>query len=210
MKLASPSELGRLDPGDRAQLSALVERLRDLRYVESIILFGSLARGEPRPDSDMDILLVVDKERAEDCFPEVSRRLVGIDRHRDIGLVVTNWRDMDAQFYRNVLSEGMLLHGDGRVPWDALGYERFRVIIYDASRCAPKARVRITKTVRGWSFRQRSKRGSKLRSYPGLAARGEVLLAGRATLLAPEKTAVEIATTLRRLGARVTALPVWR
>ena len=52
-----------LNPKDRAALekfkTLLNERLPGL--IEEVILFGSKARGDARPDSDMDILVIISK-----------------------------------------------------------------------------------------------------------------------------------------------------
>lgn len=42
-------------------LSILVERLRETLHPQSIVLFGSHARGTAGPDSDIDLLVVVDR-----------------------------------------------------------------------------------------------------------------------------------------------------
>jgi predicted nucleotidyltransferase len=44
-------------------LSLLAERIRDAVHPEKIILFGSWARGDARPDSDFDIFVQVEAGR---------------------------------------------------------------------------------------------------------------------------------------------------
>jgi predicted nucleotidyltransferase len=53
-----------LSPREREAINAFVERIRK-QYpdrVSRIILFGSKARGDSRPESDIDILLVADTD----------------------------------------------------------------------------------------------------------------------------------------------------
>jgi len=45
---------------DREQLGAIVEALVQALHPVRIILFGSRARGQARPDSDFDLLVVAD------------------------------------------------------------------------------------------------------------------------------------------------------
>lgn len=75
----------RIDP---AEMPAMLRRLV-VRYIhafapESIVLFGSHAKGTNRPDSDLDLLVVADvegdpglhqrraRQLAADCFPPVD------------------------------------------------------------------------------------------------------------------------------------------
>ena len=43
-------------------LSVLVNKLKELPEVQEIILFGSVAENRYRPDSDIDILVILNKE----------------------------------------------------------------------------------------------------------------------------------------------------
>jgi len=89
----------------------VLERYRD--KIDSIILFGSVARGEAKEDSDIDILVVGDvslEELVEVSFPIlleygelISAKNMGKDRF-----------DFSAKegysFVRNVLREGVVLY----------------------------------------------------------------------------------------------------
>jgi uncharacterized protein (UPF0332 family)/predicted nucleotidyltransferase len=61
---ASCRDLSPLQPNERAAVQAFADRLRD-QFGERIartVLFGSKARGESGPDSDIDILIVADAD----------------------------------------------------------------------------------------------------------------------------------------------------
>jgi uncharacterized protein len=80
-----------------------------------VILFGSRARGDERPDSDLDLLVIepgaVDRPRAE------SARLRGELRGLGIGLDVMvvsaryaeDWGHLDGSLLNEALSEGRVL-----------------------------------------------------------------------------------------------------
>ncbi|HZG43835.1 MAG TPA: nucleotidyltransferase domain-containing protein [Longimicrobium sp.] len=104
----------------REALQALLEQGSVREHTLSIILFGSNARGNARPASDLDLLVVAD---AEPHVASVLRILVdGIPeiRHRlglrlspyvlDAGRVRERHRDGDP-LMQNVLSEGRTLYG---------------------------------------------------------------------------------------------------
>ncbi len=51
-----------LAPNDRAALERAAAILREQFPIERLILFGSKARGEDKPDSDMDLLVLTREE----------------------------------------------------------------------------------------------------------------------------------------------------
>jgi len=80
------------------------------------ILFGSRARGDARPDSDWDILVLLDKEHLtledRDNLREPLEEL-GANINADISLLmrtVKEWSDRSFTiFYKHVEEEGILL-----------------------------------------------------------------------------------------------------
>jgi len=81
---------------------------------QKIILFGSYARGNPRPESDVDILVIMDTPLKE------SKQSLEIRRHLDVmfgmDLIVHTPKrlkermDMGDWFLRDVLKEGKVLY----------------------------------------------------------------------------------------------------
>jgi predicted nucleotidyltransferase len=80
--------------------------------IKSITLFGSVARGTARMDSDIDLLIVVDREDFR-----LRRELIGIafdillETGLDLSVKVISSKDFQARksfsFLRNVLAEGV-------------------------------------------------------------------------------------------------------
>ncbi len=115
----------REDRRTREALSALASGIPDVR---AIILFGSEARGDARPGSDTDILVVVDSPdeptagRVRDaCLAlaqehelALSWHVVGLDQVRE-------WDQAGDQFWASVLRDGIWLQGDSpeamRLKW---------------------------------------------------------------------------------------------
>jgi uncharacterized protein len=75
-------------------LRTIVERMCDTFDVRRIVLFGSRARGEARPDSDFDVLVEVDSDTK---YWERQRRGYGAFGPRDwsMDLVVKNPAEME-------------------------------------------------------------------------------------------------------------------
>lgn len=81
-----------------------------------VILFGSQARGDARPDSDWDVLILLDKERVTgDDIDNYSYPLweMGLDYNENINAILytkEQWRhDVASPFNVNVAHDGIRL-----------------------------------------------------------------------------------------------------
>lgn len=105
---------------DEALLHQMVEAIVREVSPETIILFGSRARGDARPDSDVDLLVV----EAEPFLPQRSRRkeaarlymaLRGLAVSKDILLYsrdeFDHWKNSLNHVVGKAHREGRLLHG---------------------------------------------------------------------------------------------------
>jgi predicted nucleotidyltransferase len=97
-------------------LNEVVRRLSEVNQPVRIYLFGSAARGDSRPDSDYDIMVVV----PDDTPPDLRRSRRGYRAVRDLGvprdIFVSTNRDFETQlhlkasFPSTVVREGILLY----------------------------------------------------------------------------------------------------
>ncbi|MBU0694508.1 MAG: nucleotidyltransferase domain-containing protein [Candidatus Omnitrophica bacterium] len=102
---------------NQAQIREIVNRIRSNYPLEKIILFGSYVYGQPKEDSDLDLLVVVESsdlprhKRAR----EIRKRLWGfINTPKDI-LVYTKdeieeWKDVKQAFITKIISKGRVLY----------------------------------------------------------------------------------------------------
>lgn len=100
-------------------LSELRERL-DLRKVERIVLFGSVARGSERPTSDIDLLIVVkkggDKEEVRNKALAASVELSSVLGNPIIPVVYSIEEAVskkNSPLFKNIWREGKILFENG-------------------------------------------------------------------------------------------------
>lgn len=100
----------------------IVQALKPLRDVHRVILFGSHARGTSSRDSDVDILVILNKHGFAASYAErqsnrlrVSRELMQVRKKVPMDLLVytvDEWRaltDAGTDFARNIQEEGVVL-----------------------------------------------------------------------------------------------------
>ena len=96
---------------DPKVLDDLVRRIVEVARPRQIILFGSAARGEMRPDSDLDVLVVVpDGTPCRQMTQTTYRHLIGLDAAVDMVVATQNdlqqYGDNFGLVYYSPLREG--------------------------------------------------------------------------------------------------------
>jgi predicted nucleotidyltransferase len=95
-------------------IQEIVRRIVEVAKPEKIILFGSAARKEMGPDSDLDFLVIKSCKNRRKTARKIRRRLIGIGIPKDI-IVATpqdmeRYKDTIGLIYRPALKEGKVLY----------------------------------------------------------------------------------------------------
>jgi uncharacterized protein len=77
--------------------SEVVQKIALALNPQQIILFGSRARGDFRPDSDYDLLIVVDDKDESRCF-ELAGKAHSVVRGKDLALDVIVYPKSEFEF----------------------------------------------------------------------------------------------------------------
>lgn len=106
---------------EQQTIRKITERLRALKP-HKVILFGSYAWGVPRPDSDIDLVVILDRELPFQSFRERMDNVVNVRRmlfdiNRDVSLDVlvyslAEWQmilEAGSPFLREIETRGVLL-----------------------------------------------------------------------------------------------------
>lgn len=147
---AHDSRLRHLLPAERRAVSRFCEELdRALPgRIQRLILYGSKARGDAHPESDVDLLLVVDSRttEVEEAVLDLAARV-----HREDGVFLEVLEmtpaDLEAQcalgtpFIRNVAEEGIPLIGESVVVGEGKPKEVARHFLASARENVRAARV---------------------------------------------------------------------
>jgi hypothetical protein len=99
-------------------ITEITRRLVEYYHPERIYLFGSAARGDAGPDSDLDFCVVLPDEAPESLYrPGIHRALWGVDAAAD----VVRWpaSDFDMRAAQVKASLPATIVREGRVLYDA-------------------------------------------------------------------------------------------
>ena len=95
-------------------LNEIVQRVVEVAQPEKIILFGSAARGEMGPNSDVDLLVVKDAEDGRGLAARIHRNLRGVRIAVDAIVVapahVERYKDCHALVIKPALREGTVVY----------------------------------------------------------------------------------------------------
>ncbi|HEY7950699.1 MAG TPA: nucleotidyltransferase domain-containing protein [Solirubrobacterales bacterium] len=101
---------------DEILIAEAGRRLAEAAPDARVILFGSYARGEAQPDSDLDLLVIEPKLRSRrDEFVRLRRKLRGLKVPIDLIVVSTDhveeWGHFEGTMLNEALNEGRVLAG---------------------------------------------------------------------------------------------------
>ena len=99
---------------DHETLDDIIQRIVAVAQPDKIILFGSAARGEMGPHSDVDLLVIKDTEDARGLAAQIYRKLRGIRVAVDAVVVapahVERYQDSHALVIKPALREGTVVY----------------------------------------------------------------------------------------------------
>ena len=97
-----------------AILDDIIDRIVEVACPEKIILFGSAARGDMGPNSDVDLLIVREGGHSRELVGRIYRKLHGVGAAVDAVMVspadVERYKDSHALIIKPALAEGRVVY----------------------------------------------------------------------------------------------------
>lgn len=106
-------------PVNAELIDEIVRRIAAASRPQKIILFGSQVRGEARPDSDIDLLVIADSskprhQRAASLYGAMSDILVAMDILVYTPEKVKEWSNVPQAFVTTAVREGYVVYENRR------------------------------------------------------------------------------------------------
>lgn len=186
-------------------LKKIVSTLSTIKDVKAIILYGSFAREDYGPRSDIDLVLITNKKEA---IEDIQNAIVSLDVGRSIQPIVRTEKEItetDSGLLQNLFLEGKVLFL--REPIDIhvaalLQLKPFLIYTFDLAHLDQKTKARFNRT-----FYPRRRDNYE---YPGLLStlKGEKLASGCITVPFSEKKAAE--KFFRSFKVKANAVRIWK
>jgi len=96
----------------RAALTQFVTKVRKLKHVKKIILFGSVAKGTEKPSSDVDTAIIVNKEsmNLEKQINEIVDEVLKASRIKIVPLVFTEKELSKKEHFKKEIDKGEIVY----------------------------------------------------------------------------------------------------
>ncbi|KYK27014.1 hypothetical protein AYK20_03165 [Thermoplasmatales archaeon SG8-52-1] len=179
--------------------------------IESVIVFGSVARDQARKESDLDVCIVL---KNQDINSKISNKILNLEEKYDknINLVFTDtsFKDLDRQFIETILREGITIYGktpDASI--NQLELEPYEIIKFDLSNLDQSKKMKIKRLLYGIKTKKKYKGKIYKNEQKGLVEKLGGLRIGIASILIPEKKSWELENILRENGVSLRKITIW-
>jgi predicted nucleotidyltransferase len=175
----------------------------------SVVLFGSMARGDYDKGSDIDLLLVFEEENPKRHMDWVAGIITELRPHREIRPTFTNLKDVDPSLVREVLREGRVLYGRVVMSPEGAGLRAYKIISYDLRGASSTVRARVARRIYGYESEKEIKGKVKKYTYEGLKSRKDCYVLGKGVVALPQEDAIGFIEFLKRSNVAYKEIDAW-
>ncbi len=183
------------------------EKVKNIRGVMQIVLFGSVSRGEDNVNSDIDIAVVFDKA---DKF-ELSRQ-VNKYKHERIQTTLVDVKDLpkESELTGALSGEGLILYGHPiRIIADKIELKPKVLISYSLSSLPQTEKMKLNRALHGSVSKSQFKGKYYKTKAIGFVKEPGIDKINKGVLLVDRRKATKIINLLKRFGAEVKESVVW-
>lgn len=201
----------------RGPLFEFIREASGIDRIYSIIVFGSVARGEAEKKSDIDIAVVFDIKGNVNRLSERDETIkIAHTVEEKYGVtfqIVFADRELtgfDTYFVQQLFREGIMLFGkQPSIKAEKLELEPYALICYSLAGLPVSDKMRVRKALYGWKTVKKSGKKTYKSEDEGLLKRLGGKPLNPATILVPFKNARILTDALKRFRAKQKLLNVW-
>ncbi len=185
----------------------LVQRIKEVPNILQIILFGSVARGEDRATSDIDIAIIHDSRDKFNLMNEVNKH-----KSEKIQTTFVHLRDLpsETELVGALSGEGLLLYGHPIIIQEKkLNLKPKKIIVYSLTSLPQTEKMKVNRALYGSTSKSSYQGKEYATTTTGLQREPGIVKIGTGVLLVEREKAAKVVNMLKRFKVQVQEIPVW-
>jgi len=182
------------------------EKIKDIKHVLQIVLFGSVARGEDNEKSDIDIAIIHDSKDQFLLIKEVNK-----NKNEKIQATFIHINEIanEREIAGALSGDGLLLYGKPiYITEKRMSLSAKVLIFYSMKDIQQNAKVKLSRALYGSISISKSNGKKYITKTKGIMELG-VEKISKGVLLVDRKKASQVRNTLRRFNVKFKEIPVW-
>jgi len=185
------------------RIETIAQKLAQLPEVKATVLFGSIARGDAKPSSDIDLLVITSEKQAEErILAEISKLQRRADRKlQAIVKTLEDVKHASPALLQNIAHHGKLIYLAPGVefPIRDLFHEKMATLFsYDISHLSQEKKNALNRALYGYSQKTRG----KIYKVEGFLEKYGGERIGRAVIMVPSEHKEIFKELLNNAGAK--------
>jgi predicted nucleotidyltransferase len=201
---------GMIDDSFDELVREIKKTFRRKKEAETIILFGSVARGDAGKESDLDLCVVYKKggrKTISDIILDMEKKY---NKNMNVIFTDSEFKDLNRQFIETIIKEGIVLKGDmPKVSVQRLELEPYELMSYDLTSLSQTDKMRIKRLLYGSTSKKKYKDRVYESKKKGLVKKTKGIRVGKASIIIPERHASEVEMALRDYGVKLRKYTIW-
>lgn len=183
------------------------EKIKGIKGIIQIILFGSVSRGEDKANSDIDLAIVYEDRDKFEIMKEANKL-----KDEKIQATFLNIKELpnETELTGALSGEGILLHGQPiKIKVDKTELKAKILINYSLSKLTQTDKVKVNRALYG-SISNSEFKGKKYKTETkGLVNEPGIEKINKGVLLVDRNKATKIINMLKRFGVEFREIPLW-
>ena len=183
------------------------EKIKHIKGVLMVVLFGSVARGEARPDSDIDIGIIYSHNEKFEVMSKINPF-----KHKDIQITLIQVKDLpkETELVGAISGEGLLLHGSPMyIQAKKIKLEPKVLFNYDLSGLLQTDKVKFSRALYGSVSTSINNQKVYQTKTQGVTSELGIEKISKSVLLAERRKASQLTSVFKRFKVKYKEIPLW-
>lgn len=183
------------------------ESIKNIKGILQIILFGSVALGEDKPSSDIDIAIIHNRKDKFDLMKEANRF-----KHEKIQTVFININELykETELIGALSGEGLILYGRPiKLNANKLGLKEKIFLIYNMSKLKQNEKVKLNRALFGSISKSYGEKKTYITKTKGLINEPGIEKLAKGCILVDRNKSYKLINLFKRFNVDHKKISIW-